>query len=172
MAVRKTRRRAVGLIALLAAVGVSLAGALGATAQEVDPVAVPDQPIPALTPDEVERAKAIVLGSSFLKQFRLKQAPQVVEVGVWHSEELEKLGAVVLLRLPAAIRLKGVFPSFKDKPDKGKPYTEGGAAREYESVTMILAVVDLERGKVVRLHPGPGATLNSEVVAEAPRSTR
>ena len=170
MSNRKTTRRAAGLVALLAAVGVSLAGALGATAQEVDPVAVPDQPIPALTPAEVEQAKAIVLGSPFLKQFRLKQAPQVVEVGVWHTEELEKVGAVVLLQLPAAIRLKGVFPFAKIKPDKerGRPYTEQGFAADYDGVTTILAVVDLQRGKVVRLHPGPGATRH----AEAPRSVR
>ena len=170
MSNRRTRRRAAGLIALLAAVGVSLAGALGATAQEVDPVAVPDQPIPALTAAEVEQAKSVVLGSPFLKQFRLKQAPQVAEVGVWHTDELEKVGAVVLLQLPAPVRLKGVFPFATDKPDKsrGKPYTEQGFAADYDGVTTILAVVDLQRGKVVRLHPGPGATRH----AEAPRSVR
>jgi hypothetical protein len=161
---RRTRIRAgVGAVALVAALGVALAAAIGATGQEPDP-AGPEPALPQLTAEEVARAKAVVKGSPVLQQLGLHQAPVVAEVGVWHtSKTLDKLGAVVLLRLAEPARVKGAFPAivYDDSERTRPPYSERVTMIDTADVTTLVGVVDLARDKLVALHPGPGGVVRS-----------
>ncbi len=158
-------KRVAGAIAVAAAIAIALASALVATAQDPDPVAAPDREIPQLSADEAARAISLVRRSPFLEQLRLPREPAVAEVGVWHaSSSLEKLGAVVMLQLPAPVRIRATLPAIAyERAEKStQPYKERALDVDVANVTSLLAAVDLGRDRLVQLVPGPGAVTTHE----------
>lgn len=142
-------------------------------AGSVDPAAS-SYTIPRLSLAQKEQVGALAQADP--QVVRLLQAaspsglnPQVSEVAVWHTKDLTLIGGVVTITLGQATTLEGDWPGVVHECHEaslpGKAfYMQVGYREKYSNVTSLLIFVDLNRGQVVGINPGPGARLEGEPV--------
>jgi hypothetical protein len=149
-------RLAFATVALFALLGVALAAAIGATAQDpADRIEAPDATVPNLKRSEARKARKLAV--AYVRKLGLGDA-EVAEVGVWHAAgSPDKLGAVVMLHLPAPARLTGAFPRVDYDPLERKSYTEEVVELDVDGVTQVVVTVDLQRSKIVEVVPAARA---------------
>lgn len=133
----------------------------------IGPSLYPDQPPRAeLTPEEIERAHALASAHPLVQQARAGAELPFAETGVW-TENGAKVGALVVLRLPAPIDMdavwpiirrpsptpEGLAPSGTPDPVPQPDYTRDEVVRHEPSVAEINIWVDLRSDQVVEVFP-------------------
>ncbi|CCF86254.1 hypothetical protein [Nitrolancea hollandica] len=116
--------------------------------------------IPELTEDERSEATALAINNPFVAQILADRECSVSSVGVWHtSRELQKIGAVVIISLaqPATLELDWPTIDFDRTELTTPPYQQRTEHYLATGVQRLVVMVDLRRGEVVSVGPGPEA---------------
>lgn len=161
------RRSLIFTAAIVWLTAISLMSTTALMADDGDPVTGATPEIPTLTPGErstaaalaEQRARSLLGGVSF----------RVADVGVWHTAgDLTKIGAILRLELSKPQTLSAEWPLVEQSGAAlGRPYEERSLRYTAVGVTELIALVDLNRGTVVSLDPGPGA-----IVPDPPANAR
>ena len=124
---------------------------------------IPSPPIPTLTPEERERAVALVAADPFLRQVLDGRSYEVLRVGLWTTGgRLETIGAVVEIRLAEPLTVEADWPTvvYDEYDEHGQAYGWYRSTRRrygVEEIDRLSVSVDLHLGQVVGVHPGPGS---------------
>ncbi|MGH3033224.1 MAG: hypothetical protein ACRDON_01540 [Gaiellaceae bacterium] len=154
---------ALALLALLSPTGAAvgaLLGRLGPPTEGPAPRETERSSIPALT--EEEQARAVSLLASDPRAARLLGGLryEIREIGVWHTSKTKRtIGASLVIVLAEPTRIEGVWPdkAYDEAERKSVPYAEKSTRFTAANVTELMVSVDLGRGKVVSIAPGPNA---------------
>lgn len=134
-------------------------GAPVATPQVVEQVTQKPN-IPELTEDERSEAVALATNNPFVAQILADREYSVSTVGVWHtSGDLQKIGAGVIISLaqPATLELDWPTIDFDRTELTTPPYQQRTEHYLATGVQRLVIMVDLQRGQVVSVGPGPEA---------------
>ncbi len=116
--------------------------------------------IPELTEDERSEAVSLATNNPFVAQILADREYSVSSVGVWHtSRELQKIGAGVIISLaqPATLELDWPTIDFDRTELTTPPYQQRTEHYLATGVQRLVVMVDLRRGEVVSVGPGPEA---------------
>lgn len=136
-----------------------LQGAPLATPQVVEQ-ATQKSSIPELTEDERSEAIALATNNPVVAQILADREYSVSSVGVWHtSRELQKIGAGVIISLaqPATLDLDWPTIDYDSAELTAPPYQQRTEHYLATGVERLVVMVDLQRGEVVSVAPGPEA---------------
>lgn len=121
----------------------------------------PKPDIPELTENERFKAVSLATDNPQVAQLLAGREYDVTSVGVWHtSGDLQKIGAGVILSLAQPAILEADWPTI----DYGRagvtasPYQQHTEHFTAENVQRLVVMVDLRRGQVVSISPGPEAS--------------
>jgi hypothetical protein len=156
---------ALALLALLSPTGAAvgaLLGRLGPPTRGPAPKVTESSSIPVLT--EEQQARAVSLLASDPRAARLLGGLQyeLREIGVWHTSKTKRtIGASLVIVLAEPATIEGVWPErdYDEAERRTVPYAEKSARFTAANVTELMVSVDLRRGKVVSIAPGPNATV-------------
>ena len=127
-----------------------------ANISDVDPEYVGDDEIviPRLTSAERARAVEIALADSRVKELLEGKKYAVEEVGVWHTADLEKLGASVYIRLEREYQIEYDWPVIKwDEESPTSPLGREVRDRAALPVQGLDVLVYLAEERVVAIMP-------------------
>jgi hypothetical protein len=72
------------------------------------------------------------------------------------------IGGVATVTLGQAVTLDGAWPGVISECRQDAAYTQVAYREKYSNVTTLLIFVDVTRGQVVGINPGPGAHLEGQ----------
>jgi hypothetical protein len=155
-----------GCILLIAPTATGLGGklssALGDPPKPTAGNAVPSPEIPWLTPAEEAQAAELLRTDARARRFLHGRSFDVEAIGPWTTSENERLGASMIVRLsaPAAFPMTQ-WPAIEyDRLERAKPpYRETTMPAAATNVKTLHVRLDLARGRVVSLDPGPAANV-------------
>jgi hypothetical protein len=144
-----------------AAVG-ALLGRFGPPPKGPAPRVLERSVISALTEDE--EARAVSIFASDPRAARLLRGLQyeVRELGAWHTVRTKRtIGASLVIALAEPATIAGVWPEkdYDQAESTSVPYAQKSTRFTAANVTELMVSVDLRRGKVVSIAPGPNATV-------------
>jgi hypothetical protein len=155
----------VGLSLIFTPLGGALTSLLpGAPPNGVVPgPAEPGVQLPELTAVEKASLPEILASDDRLSDILGGRKFEIAEAGVWHTRlNPRKLGASLLLELPEqtdfSMRAWPVL-EYDYEEENFPPYTRHVEIFGATKVQKLLVRVDLSRGEVVSIQPGPGATI-------------
>lgn len=156
-----------GLIAFFVIAG------LAATAVTQRPRVDPQQPpptaevrqrvqtaeIPELTEEERAQIVTIATGDEHVQRVLDGRQYSVTSVGVWHTRGLKKIGGGIVFTLADPASVEGDWPTidYNDSEDSWLPYKSHLTHLVFAGVQQLAVLVDLQRGEVAQIMPGPGA---------------
>jgi hypothetical protein len=132
-------------------------------AAAADPEAGPDAPAPELAAADRVRARSILAADPALARALGATAHTIVQEGPWTTSGADGsaphlLGAafVVAPRTPVDLKAVSLPGALYDQTEKADPpYQDVVNEVSGRQVTQLLVLVDLERGRVVNITPGP-----------------
>lgn len=164
------RRLLVLGLAVWAAVFLALATAVFAGSQPAlpAPLSDPAEMIPSLSAADADRAGKLALAK--VESLLGRLPVRLTDIGVWHTgTDYRVIGAVVEFSIDTPESLTAQWPTmnYDETESSTLLYTKDFAHYAATGVTKLVAFVDLGRGEVVQLTPGPGAVVTNEI--DAPR---
>ena len=117
--------------------------------------------IPQLSETEKSRVVDIATGNSAVKQLSGGQTPTVKSVAVWHTKNLQLIGAGVELAFNPAIAFDLVVPAFiYDSTETSVPprFVPSSARLVASNVKSLDVMVDIHSGEVVAFSTRPGSS--------------
>lgn len=117
--------------------------------------------IPQLTEEERAQVLSIATGDKQVQKLLDGRQYLVTTVGVWHTYSLKKIGGGVIFTLaePATLEADWVGVEYNDKEDTWPPYKSNLRHFAAKEVQRLAVLVDLQKGKVVQIMPGPEAKI-------------
>lgn len=134
---------------------------------------LPKPNIPELTEDERAKALSTATNDSLVAQLLAGREYSIESVGVWHtSRGLQKLGAVIAFSLaqPAEIEIDWPVIEYDQTELATPPYQQGTRHYLAKGVHRLYVLVDLQRGQVVEVMPGPESSTPPRSTIEASQS--
>ena len=131
---------------------------------------LPKPNIPELTVDDRAKAISTATNNPVVVQILADRKYSIESVGVWHtSRGLQKIGASVIhsLAQPADLELGWPVIEYDRTEITTPPYQQGTRHYLAKGVKRLVVMVDLQRGQVVSVAPGPGASTPPRSTIEA-----
>lgn len=132
---------------------------------------LPKPNIPELTEDDRAKALSTATNNPVVAQLLAGREYSIESIGVWHTTRgLQNIGAFIIFSLaqPAELELDWPVIEYDQTELTTPPYQEGTRHYLAKGVKRLVVMVDLQRGQVVSVAPGPGASTPPRSTIEAP----
>lgn len=129
---------------------------MSANPEDVDPeyVGGPKPEIPVLTESEEARAVEIALSDPRVQELIEGKEYEIGAIGVWHTDELEKIGAGLHIWFDKPYWIEYNWPLIEYNEEKySSPYYREGTFHYALPVQTLGISLNLEEGRVVAIRP-------------------